>query len=42
VNWKDYEFIREVPPEAREEFPVELTGWETIIFELMDDEDGEE
>ena len=39
---KDYEFIREIPPEAPEELSGELTGWETIIFELMDDQDDEE
>ncbi len=42
MNWKEYEFIREIPPEAREEPSGELTGWETIIFELTDDEDDEE
>jgi hypothetical protein len=42
MNWKDYEFIREMPPEPGEKLPDELTGWETIIFELMDDEDDEE
>jgi hypothetical protein len=42
VNWKDLEFIRDLPPEAKEEIvPAELTGWETIIFELTDEQDEE-
>lgn len=42
MNWNDYEFIREVPPEAQEEVsPVDLTGWEMIIFELTDEDDEE-
>ena len=41
MNGKDYEFIREIPPEGPE-LSGELTGWETIIFELTDDEDDEE
>ena len=42
MNGKDYEFICEVPPEARQEPTYERTGWETIIFQLMDEEDEEE
>ena len=42
MNWKDYEFILEIPPQPQEKLSEELTGWETIIFELMDDEDDEE
>ena len=42
MNWKDCEFIRELPPETGQEPPEVLTGWEAIIFELMDEEDDEE
>lgn len=42
MNWKDLEFIRELPaPPGRMERPDELTGWETIVFELTDDDDEE-
>ena len=42
VNWNDCEFIRDQPPEKREnEVPAELTGWETIVFVVADEEDDE-
>lgn len=38
MNWKDCEFICELPPQQVEQTPDELTGWETIVFELGDEE----
>lgn len=38
MNSADYEFIREVPSEKETHQPIELTGWETIVFEVQDDE----
>ena len=39
MNWSDYEFIREEPPDLEKQAPIVLTGWETIIFEIADEED---
>jgi hypothetical protein len=38
MNWPDYEFIRDIPAPDEVESPLELTGWETVVFQLADDE----
>ncbi len=37
MNLKDCEFICETPPQPVEQTQDELTGWETIVFELDDE-----
>jgi hypothetical protein len=42
VNWSDYEFIAEEPLERPMRMAhVMLTGWETIRFEICDEDDDE-
>jgi hypothetical protein len=36
MDWADYEFIADVPPEEQIEPPPHLTGWEMVVFELED------
>lgn len=37
MAWTDYDFIRDSPEPEREE-PVHRTGWETVIFNLDEEE----
>ncbi len=39
MNWNDCEFIRDTPLAPEAESAIELTGWETIVFELADEEE---
>jgi hypothetical protein len=41
MDWIDYEFVADVPPDTDIEQDSELTGWECVIFELDDDENLE-
>jgi hypothetical protein len=41
VNWSEYEFIAEEAADGnRPLVPLLLTGWETIRFEVEDDEEA--
>ena len=37
MDWRDLDFILS-SPDCERTTPVERTGWETVVFELEDDE----
>jgi hypothetical protein len=39
MDWADFEFIADVPPEGDAPLDGELTGWELVIFVVEDEED---
>lgn len=41
MNWSDYDFILDRSDE-QPRVQVELTGWETVVFELDDEESLED
>ncbi|HEU4521535.1 MAG TPA: hypothetical protein VFT12_06005 [Thermoanaerobaculia bacterium] len=42
MDWSEYEFVLPDQPQERRAATSDLTGWETVVFELEDEErDGD-
>ncbi len=38
MDWTDFDFVADIPPESEPETLFDRTGWEEVVFELEDEE----